>query len=121
MTNERVRITGPRDVDRTRYQRKAVDEIGEETPIGQIYMQSLIEYQLRIAGATAGLVVLILGSLPLLFIFTDWWKAMSLFGIPLVWLILGVFVYPLIILVAWVYLRRVEKAEADFVRLVEEP
>lgn len=121
MNNERVRITGPRDDDRTRYQRRAVDEIGEETPIGQIYMQSLIEYQLRIAGAAAGLIVLLLGSLPLLFVFTDWWKELTLFGIPLTWLVLGIIVYPLIILVAWIYVRRVEKAEADFVRLVEEP
>lgn len=121
MTGERVRITSPHTVDRAHRPRRAAEEISEETPLGQIYMQSLIEYQLRIAGAVAFLIAVTLGGLPLLFLYTDWWMDIAFIGIPLPWIILGFAIYPFIIIIAWVYVRRVERAEADFVRIVDEP
>lgn len=121
MTGDRVRVTSPKTVKRSRRQRTAAEEIDEATRLGEIYMQSLIEYQLRIAGAAAFLIAMVLGGLPLAFLFSDVLDQISIGPVPLPWFILGFGVYPLVITIAWIYVIRVERAEDDFVRLMDEP
>ena len=52
----------------------------------------------------------------------DWkLRGTRLLGVPLPWLLLGVAVYPWLLVLAWWYVRRAERNEAAFVELVERP
>ena len=42
-----------------------------------------------------------------------------LFGLELPWLLLGVLAYPVVLCVAWVYVRQADRNERDFVAMVE--
>jgi hypothetical protein len=42
-----------------------------------------------------------------------------LLGLPLPWLLLGVLVYPALVLAAWLYVRQAERNERDFSELVQ--
>ncbi|MFD9368087.1 hypothetical protein ACFWA6_10320 [Streptomyces sp. NPDC060020] len=93
----------------------ARSEISEHTTLGATYVRALMRSQLRAGlGALAALVVLV-GTLPLLFALP---RAAS--G-PLVWVALGVLVYPVMWLIARWYVTRAERNEADFTGLVTDP
>ena len=115
----RVRITSPRTMAaRSRTRRSDAAEIDALTRLGEIYVQSLMRAQLRLAGYVVLLLAASLGLLPVLF------QALPvdhvhLLGVPLPWLVLGVCVYPWLLVLAWWYVRRAEHNEADFVELVE--
>jgi hypothetical protein len=115
----RVRITSPRTMAaRSRRRRSDAAEIDALTRLGEIYVQSLMRAQLRLAGYVVLLLAASLGLLPVLF------RALPVghvhvLGVPLPWLVLGVGVYPWLLLLAWWYVRRAEHNEADFVDLVE--
>lgn len=115
----RVRITSPRTMAaRSRARRSDAAEIDALTRLGEVYVQSLMRAQLRLAGYVVLLLAASLGLLPVLF------RALPvdhvhLLGVPLPWLVLGVAVYPWLLVLAWWYVRRAEHNEADFVDLVE--
>jgi hypothetical protein len=44
---------------------------------------------------------------------------MRVAGVPLPWLLLGLVVYPLLVLLGWVYVRRAERNEQTFSDLVD--
>ncbi|MFB7177872.1 hypothetical protein ACFCYI_09235 [Streptomyces sp. NPDC056257] len=93
----------------------ARSEISEHTTLGATYVRALMRSQLRAGlGALAALVVLV-GTLPLLFALP---RAAS--G-PLVWVALGVLVYPVMWLIARWYVTRAERNESDFTGLVTDP
>ncbi|MEV7442428.1 hypothetical protein AB0O22_14890 [Streptomyces sp. NPDC091204] len=93
----------------------ARSEISEHTTLGATYVRALMRSQLRAGlGALAALVVLV-GTLPLLFALP---RAAS--G-PLVWVVLGVLVYPVMWVIARWYVTRAERNEADFTGLVADP
>ncbi|MGW6564011.1 hypothetical protein [Streptomyces sp. NPDC054975] len=91
--------------------RCARSEIGEQTTLGHTYVRSLMRSQLRAALTALGALALFVGPLPLLL------------ALPapeaVVWIALGVGVYPVIWAVAHWYVRRAERNERDFTRLVE--
>ncbi|TXS22256.1 hypothetical protein EAO71_25485 [Streptomyces sp. ms191] len=89
----------------------ARSEISEQTTLGHTYVRSLMRSQLR-AGLTAlGALALIVGALP------------PLLALPapeaVVWIVLGVGLYPVIWGIAHWYVRRAERNERDFTGLVE--
>ncbi|WP_031147180.1 hypothetical protein [Streptomyces erythrochromogenes] len=93
----------------------ARSEISEQTTLGATYVRALMRSQLRAGlGALAALAALV-GSLPLVFVVE---RART--G-PLVWLVLGLLVYPVMWLIARWYVRRAERNEADFTGLVMDP
>ena len=100
--------------------RSVRQEIDESTGIGEVYMRSLVRSQLRSALAVTAFLLLTVGTLPLAFVLLDDLATTRLLGVPLPWLVLGVAVYPLVLLVGWVYVRRAERAEADFADLVDD-
>ncbi|HLL32831.1 hypothetical protein AB0K93_33870 [Streptomyces sp. NPDC052676] len=88
-------------------------EIDEQTTLGHTYVRSLMRTQLRAALAVCAVLVLLIGPLPLLF-------AAAPDAGRLQWLVLGFCLYaPLVLLAHW-YVRRAERNERDFVRLVED-
>ncbi|GHK04053.1 hypothetical protein ACWEWI_28025 [Streptomyces sp. NPDC003753] len=110
----RVVVTGPPRSGRRRalgYYRPRT-EIDEQTTLGHTYVRSLMRSQLRTALAVFTVLVLLIGPLPLFF------AATRTGGLE--WAVLGFGLYPPLILLARWYVRRAERNEKDFVRLVED-
>ena len=117
---ERVRVTGPpRRPSPIRGPQPRTGEIDAETELGEIYMGSLLREQLRLAGGVLLTLFLTVGSLPLLFHLAPELSRERVLGMPIPWLLLGVLVYPYLILLGWLYLRAAERNERDFAHLVE--
>jgi hypothetical protein len=115
----RVRITSPRTrAARSRSRRSNAAEIDALTRLGEVYVQSLVRAQLRLAMAVVVILSATVGLLPVLFRLLPL-DHVHLLGLPLPWLLLGVVVYPWLLLLAWWYVRRAEHNEAAFVDLVE--
>lgn len=86
-------------------------EIDEQTALGGAYVRSLMRGQLR-AGLTAfAFLAAVVGTLPLVF--------EALHSSAVVWAVLGFAAYPPLTVLAWWYVRRAERNESDFARLVE--
>ncbi|WP_167006380.1 hypothetical protein [Mumia sp. ZJ430] len=116
----RVRIASPHTTARPHRRRTVEQEIDEDTAIGEVYMRSLVRSQLRLALAVAALLVLLVGSLPLLFVLSDL-ETVTVASVPLPWWLLGVAVYPLLFVVGWGFVRASERNERAFSDLVERP
>ncbi len=59
-----------------------------------------------------------LGLLPLVFALVPSTRRVHVLGLPLPWLVLGILVYPSLVLVGRFYVRAAERNERDFVELV---
>jgi hypothetical protein len=113
----RVRVTGP---PRRRHAPSArTGDIDEQTPLGGVFIASLLREQLALAARILGLLVLTVGSLPLLFRLFPGLADVDVAGLPLAWLLLGVLVYPWLLLLGVRFVRRAERNERDFVILLQ--
>ena len=113
----RVRVTGP---PRRRHTPQArTGDIDEQTALGGVYVDSLLREQLALAARILGLLVLTVGSLPLLFHVFPELAEVHVFWIPLAWLLLGVLVYPWLLLLGVRFVRNAERNELDFVILLQ--
>lgn len=118
-TGQRVRITSPHTGAQPHVRRTAREEIDLSTGVGEVYIRSLMRTQLRSALLILLVLIGTLGALPLAFAFVDGLDEIHLGGIPLPWIVLGVGAYPLLFALGWVYVRRAERAEQAFARLVD--
>ncbi|MFF7331492.1 hypothetical protein ACIQU5_28765 [Streptomyces sp. NPDC090306] len=110
----RVVVTGPpRRTRRTSGYYRPRTEIDEQTTLGHTYVRSLMRTQLRSGLAGFAFLVLLVGPLPLLFAALPAARRLE-------WTVLGFCLYAPMVLVARWYVRRAERAERDFVRLVED-
>ena len=116
----RVRVTGPRHGRPRRS--TVVAEIDAQTVVGDIYIRSLLRSQLRLALAVLLTLLVTVGALPVVF---HAWPALArrrVAGVPLEWLVLGACCYPVLVLLALLYVRRAERNERAFGELVaQEP
>jgi hypothetical protein len=113
----RVRVTGP---PRRRHTPGArTGDIDEQTALGGVYLGSLLREQLALSARILGVLVLTVGSLPLLFRMFPDLADIEVRGLPLAWLLLGVLVYPWLVLLGLRYVRRAERNERDFVLLLQ--
>jgi hypothetical protein len=113
-----VVVTGvPRGARRAPGHAPARSEISEQTTLGTTYVRSLMRSQLRAALCALATLALVVGSLPLLFALPAALGGNS--PEPFVWAALGVGVYPVMWLTARWYVRRAERNERDFTRLLE--
>lgn len=114
----RVRITSPLTSAAPLVRRSVRQEIDDETAVGTLYVRTLVRSQLRSALAVSVVVILGLGGLPLAFTLVPGLATLEVAGVALPWIVLGVLVYPAILLVGWLYVRQAERAESDFADLV---
>ncbi|TCM49062.1 hypothetical protein [Kribbella sp. VKM Ac-2568] len=115
----RIRVTSPRtSAARRSTSHTGTREIDEQTRVGEVYMHSLIQSQLRLALAVILGAAVMLGGLPLLFWLVPATRTFSVVGLPLPWLLLGVVVYPVVYVAARVYTRNAERIEAEFTEFV---
>lgn len=112
----RVRVTSPRAGHPRRT--TVASEIDAQSELGEVYMRSLMRSQLRLALGTVLVLSSTVGALPLVFNVFPAVRHAHLFGLPLPWLLLGFLVYPVLLLLAWSYVRRAERNEESFRDLV---
>ena len=114
---QRVRVTGP---PRRQGRRLRTGDIDEETRLGGVYLGSLLREQMWLALRIVALLIAAIGSLPLVFHLLPGLTDVDVFGMPLSWLLLGVVVYPVMVLLGWRYVRSAERNERDFADLLSE-
>ena len=115
----RERVTGPRRAAGRSRGMSVPSEIDARTPLGEVYMQSLVRSQLRLAVGVVLLLAGTLGALPLLFAVFPALTRLHVLGIPLPWFLLGFVAYPFLLLVGRFYVRRAERNERAFTDLVD--
>lgn len=117
---QRVRVTAPlkaaRPLAGSLSPRREIDE---QTGVGEVYMRSLMRQQLRLGLTVLAVVAIALGSLPLLFSLDPRLVAVRLLSVPLPWLLVGVSIYPLLVLAGWWHVHAAERAERDFAEIIE--
>jgi hypothetical protein len=114
---ERVILADPRRGAGTL---RARVELEEQTSWGKLLVRDhLVKVQLRTAVLLALLVVVVFGSLPVLFYLLPGFARSSVAGIPVPWLILGVLPFPFLFGVGIWYNRLAERNERAFVDMIE--
>ncbi len=116
---ERVRVTSPRTGAPAHRRTPGTTEIDAQTRIGEIYMSSLLRTQLRLALMVLAALGVLVAGLPLLFYVVPSTVDVVVLGMPLPWVLLAFGVYPVLILLGWLYIRAVERNERDFADVVE--
>lgn len=116
----RVRVTSPRTAAVRRPPgRAALRALDEQDLVGELLVRSLVRAQLLLALRLLTVLAVLLGGLPLLFAVVPATRDLQVLGLPLPWLVLGVLVYPALVVGGAVHLRLAERHERDFVELVE--
>jgi hypothetical protein len=116
----RVTVTHPRTASAHRARRTSVRrEVGEQTALGEVVLRSLERAQLRLALLVAAVVGAVMFGIPVLFLAWPAARQAQVGGLPLGWLLLGLVVFPVIVVAGWLYVRGAERNERRFSRLVE--
>ncbi len=95
-------------------------EVQEQTAVGDALVRGLVRAQLGLALRLATVVGAIVVAIPLLGKAFPVIAALTVFGVRVNWLILGVALYPLFYLVGRIYIRLAEQGERDFMGIVDE-
>jgi hypothetical protein len=117
--SRRVRVTSPRTAATRQRRMTGASEIDAQTDLGEVYMSSLLRSQLRLALLVLGALGVLVGGLPLLFTLLPGLGETHVLGMPLPWVLLAFAVYPLLLLLGWLYVRAAERNEHDFTEVVE--
>ena len=116
----RVRVTSPwTERPRLRPRRTALSEIDAQSEVGEIYVRTLLRAQLRLAMSILLVLALTVGLLPLVFLLAPWLTSHDVLGMPVSWGVLAFGCYPVLVLLAWRYVRLAERNERAFTRVVE--
>ncbi|MPY99948.1 MAG: hypothetical protein GEU97_18555 [Actinophytocola sp.] len=94
-------------------------ELAEQTSWGEMLIRDLINALLRWSTAFALITLVLLGGLPLLFWQQPDIASFTVVGVPIAWLILGVFVSPVLFALGVMYERLSERHEREFVDMIE--
>lgn len=113
---KRVVLADPRQASRAL---RARVELEEQTSWGEVLIKDLAKRQLRTGLVLAALVVAVLCAMPLAFFLSPTFAGLTVLGMPLAWLLLGVLPFPVLFGVGLVYNRLAERNERDFVDMIE--
>lgn len=115
----RVRVTSPRrDAHRRAERRPGHVDLTEQTGLGEVYFTALLRAQLRLALRVLLAFAIGVGWLPALFLLVPSASAATLGPMPVPWLVVGVLLYPAVVVAAAVHVRSAERIERDFVDLL---
>jgi putative solute:sodium symporter small subunit len=116
----RVRVTSPwTERPRLRPGRTATSEIDAQSEVGEIYVGTLMRAQLRLAVNILVVLGLTIGLLPIVFLLVPGLTSKHVLGMPISWGILAFGCYPVLVFLAWRYVRLAERNERAFARVVE--
>jgi uncharacterized Tic20 family protein len=114
--SRRVTVTAP--IRRSSGPVVGVRELAENTPVGDLYLKSLIRSQLNLGIAILTVFVVFLAGIPLLFSLAPRIAQVRILHIPLVWLLLGAVAPPLLVVLAFVFNKLADRNEHEFIDLV---
>ncbi|MFJ3958646.1 hypothetical protein [Arthrobacter sp. NPDC090010] len=121
----RVRVVAPARPGRTPGSGRppstasAAREPGEDDA-AHVYLRSLLRSQLRLALVVAVGFLLIAGTFSALLVWVPWLRGLSVLGVPFEWVLLGVGLFPVILLSAALYTRLAQRNEERYRDLTEE-
>jgi len=95
-------------------------EVQEHTEVGDAMVRGLVRAQLLLSIRLAVVTLAVLFSIPLLGLLVPAFSDAVVFGVRLPWVVLGVAVYPLLLGVGWIHVRRSERIEQQFLDLVDD-
>ena len=95
-------------------------EVQQQTEVGDAMVRGLVRAQLGLAVRVGLGTVLLLGAIPVLFHLVPRLSEVTLLGVRLPWILLGVVGYPVLLGIAWVYVRLAERNEQDFTDLTDD-
>lgn len=98
---------------------RTLAELEDQTGVGEMLVRQLVGMQLGLALRLMLLTVVVLGGIPLAFLLVPSLSTVSVLGVRLPWLVLGLAIYPFFVAVAWSYNRSVDRNEQDFAEMVE--
>ena len=113
---KRVTVTAPRRSSPS--PQGGVRELAESTPVGDLYLQSLMRSQLGLSLRVLTVFATLFLGLPLLFYFEPSLSNHKILGISLPWFILGIGMYPLLLALAWLYNRSANRIDDEFIALL---
>lgn len=96
-------------------------ELAEQTRVGAALVRGLVRAQLSLALRLWLVVAVGLGGLPWLFAIAPSVSRVTVLGVHLPWVLLGVLPFPFLVLVGWAYVRLAERNEQDFTDLIQRP
>ncbi|WP_258060514.1 MULTISPECIES: hypothetical protein [unclassified Arthrobacter] len=117
---QRVRVRAARSAPASAAPYTVSRELDEQTEVGELFIGSLIRSQLRLALVVGGGFMVILLGVPVLLAFLPVVSGLTLFTVPLPWFLLGVGVYPLVIICGALYVRSASRNEQRFLDLVDD-
>lgn len=95
-------------------------ELAENTTLGDVYLDSMMRTQLALAIRVLTMFLCLFCSLPLVFAVNPTIGNWNVAGLPLVWVFAGVLPFPVICLLGWVYVRRADRNEDEFIEITAE-
>lgn len=95
-------------------------EVQEQTEVGDALVRGLVRAQLGLALRLATVVLCLIIAIPVLGNAFPALEALTVFGIRVNWLLLGVLLYPLLYGVGRLFIRLAEQSERDFMAIVNE-
>ena len=98
---------------------RARAELAAQTEVGEVLLRSLTRAQLMLAVRIFAVFGFFLLGLPALFATHPGLADYRIMGLPLPWVLLGGAVYPLLVLLGFLYVRQAERNERDFVEFIE--
>lgn len=116
----RTRVTSPRTAAGRPRRVSVPSEIDAQTRLGDVYIQTLLRAQLRLAAIVITLLAVLVGGIPLLFWAFPGLSDVRVLGMPLAWTLLAFAVYPFLLVLAWAYVRAAERNERDFSDVVDQ-
>jgi hypothetical protein len=119
--SERTRITHPRTTAaRLGPVRPPAREIDELTSLGELYLESLLRSQRRTAfGACAATIGLLLALAVAVAEFAGW-RTVTVAGIQLPWVLVGLAIYPALGGIGYAAVRLLERNERAFTALMHQ-
>ncbi len=99
---------------------RTVAEIEQQTETGEFLLDNLMRAQLALAVRLGLVAALVLGALPVVFLLAPALTDVSVAGVGLPWLLLGVAPYPFLLALGRLCTRHAERNERDFAENVED-
>lgn len=94
-------------------------ELEEQTAVGRIFLRALMRRQLGLSIRVAAILAAALAIQPLVAWAWPAYGVLTVFSVPLPWLVLGVGSYPLLIALGLYYVRKAETIDDEFAELLE--
>ncbi|MFN2496750.1 MAG: hypothetical protein ABR608_12705 [Pseudonocardiaceae bacterium] len=98
---------------------RTLADVEEQTGVGELLVRQLMRTQLNLAIRLMLLTAVVLGAILAAFLLVPSLGTVSIGGLRLPWLLLGLAVHPFFIAVAWSYNRRADRNEQEFTEMVE--